>query len=415
VAKNSLDQATLDNALALQANLAASGDILLLGEVLRKHFNLEETALFRALAVQFSLPFVERIDETAPSDITHEIPADILREAHFYPLSAANGIMSVAIDDPLDFDTLSTVQAFTAMIPDARLTTPAELARAKEALFAGDSILKQSMGELSKQYAAQSQFDDTTLSIEEIKKRTESEPVVKMASLIFNDAIKMKASDIHIEPFEAGANIRYRIDGLLAQHMEIPRSMYIPLTSRIKIIANLDIAEKRVPQDGRIRYGTGEEQFDFRVSTLPTHYGEKTVIRILKHDMGLLSLNRIGFTEKELESIGELIEKPQGMIFVTGPTGSGKSSTLFACLNAIRGKAIRFRSTIKRGSPSPRPSAPFCARTPTSFSSVKSATAKRRKSPFRRRKRGISYFQPSTPTTRFRPSRGSRTWAFRDS
>ena len=122
--------------------------------------------------------------------------------------------------------------------------------------------------------------------------------------------------------------------------MDVSREMYVPLTSRIKIMADLDIAEKRIPQDGRIRYVIGDEQFDFRVSTLPTHHGEKTVIRILKHDVGLLSLPRIGFTARELESIGELIEKPQGMLFVTGPTGSGKSSTLFACLNAIRKKAI---------------------------------------------------------------------------
>jgi type II secretory ATPase GspE/PulE/Tfp pilus assembly ATPase PilB-like protein len=161
-----------------------------------------------------------------------------------------------------------------------------------------------------------------------------------MAAIIFDEAIKLKASDIHIEPFEHGANIRYRIDGLLTQHMETSKGMYLPLTSRIKIMADLDIAEKRVPQDGRIRYTSQNEQFDFRVSTLPTHYGEKTVIRILKHDTGLLSLAGIGMEEKELKAVAELIEKPQGMIFVTGPTGSGKSSTLFACLNAIRKKAI---------------------------------------------------------------------------
>ena len=116
--------------------------------------------------------------------------------------------------------------------------------------------------------------------------------------------------------------------------------MYVPLTSRIKIMADLDIAEKRIPQDGRIRYVHGAETFDFRVSTLPTHHGEKTVIRILKHDAGLLDLSRLGIFDKEYGLLSELIEKPQGIIFVTGPTGSGKSSTLFACLNRIRSKAI---------------------------------------------------------------------------
>jgi type II secretory ATPase GspE/PulE/Tfp pilus assembly ATPase PilB-like protein len=335
-----IDAAMLEKALCLQKDFAASGGMMLIGEVLRRHFDLTEESLFRALAKQFSLPFIETIHDGADPEIIREIPPDIFKESRFYPLTRDSGVMSIIVDDPFDFDALTTIQALTSAVPEVSLTTPSELTRAKEVLFAGDSVLKQSMGKLSQEYEKQLQTDETTLSIEEMKKRTESEPVVKLASLIFNEAIKLKASDIHIEPVELGANIRYRIDGLLAQHMDITRSMYVPLTSRIKIMADLDIAEKRVPQDGRIRYDVGEEQFDFRVSTLPTHFGEKTVIRILKHDMELLALHRIGFTEKELESIGELIEKPQGMIFVTGPTGSGKSSTLFACLNAIRGKAI---------------------------------------------------------------------------
>ena len=340
LSRNSIDGETLQKALALQKETAVPGASVLIGEVLRRHFSLSEDALYRALAIQFSMPFVDTINDGTDPEIIHDIPLEILKESRFYPLSRTGGVISVIIDDPLDFDGLSTVQAFTNAVPHARLTTPSELSRAKDVLLTGDSVLKQSMGNLSREYEKQTQNDDTALSIEEIKKRTESEPVVKLASLIFNEAIKLKASDIHIEPVEQGANIRYRIDGLLAQHMDISRGMYVPLTSRIKIMADLDIAEKRIPQDGRIQYNVGEEQFDFRVSTLPTHYGEKTVIRILKHDLGLLALSRIGFTEKELGSINELIEKPQGMIFVTGPTGSGKSSTLFACLNAIRKKAI---------------------------------------------------------------------------
>jgi type IV pilus assembly protein PilB len=209
----------------------------------------------------------------------------------------------------------------------------------REKLFEGSSVLKQSVGKISRDYEKQAQSDES-LSLEEVKKRTESEPVVRMASLIFDEAIKLNASDIHIEPTEYSAIVRYRIDGMLTQHMETTRAMYIPLTSRIKIMADLDISEKRVPQDGRIRHTHNGELYDFRVSTLPTHHGEKTVVRILKHDIGLLELNKIGIRPAEYAALAELIEKPQGMIFVTGPTGSGKSSTLFACLNRIRGKAI---------------------------------------------------------------------------
>jgi type IV pilus assembly protein PilB len=248
--------------------------------------------------------------------------------------------MIVAVSDPSDLDTLLTLQAMTAGIIQTYLTTPSELKRAVTAVFEGKSLLNQSAGTISKEYTRKAQPDESSLSVEEIKKRTESEPVVKMASLIFDEALKLKASDIHIEPGENSAIIRFRIDGLLTQHMEISKEMYVPLTSRIKIMADLDIAEKRVPQDGRIRYENNQEQYDFRISTLPTHWGEKTVIRILKHDTTMLSMSKIGLGEKELHAINECIEKPQGMVFVTGPTGSGKSSTLFAALNAIRKKAI---------------------------------------------------------------------------
>jgi type IV pilus assembly protein PilB len=248
--------------------------------------------------------------------------------------------MSVAVCDPLDLDTILSLQALTGTLIQTSLTTPRELNRAIAAIMESSSLLNESAGMISKEYAGHSQPDESSLSLEEIKKRTESEPVVKMVSLIFNEALNLKASDIHIEPAEYNAIIRYRIDGLLTQHMETSKEMYVPLTSRIKIMADLDIAEKRVPQDGRIRYENSAEQYDFRVSTLPTHWGEKTVIRILKHDTTMLSLAKIGLGEKELSAINECIEKPQGMIFVTGPTGSGKSSTLFAALNAIRKKAI---------------------------------------------------------------------------
>ena len=181
---------------------------------------------------------------------------------------------------------------------------------------------------------------DESLTLEEIRQRTESEPVVRMVSLIFDEAVKLNVSDIHIEPSENDAVVRFRIDGMLRQYTELTKWMFTPLTSRIKILADLDIAEKRVPQDGRIRYVQNGQAFDFRVSTLPTHFGEKTVIRILKHDKSLLDLKNLGISHSELEKIYELVEKPQGMIFVTGPTGSGKSSTLFACLNRIKHKAI---------------------------------------------------------------------------
>jgi type IV pilus assembly protein PilB len=243
------------------------------------------------------------------------------------------------MSDPLDLDTLCSVQAACGCVVATGITPTSVLERTRQQLFEQKSFLKQSAGKISREHETLAQIDES-MSVEEIKKRTESEPVVKMASLIFDEALSLNASDIHIEPTQEGALVRYRIDGLLTQHMETTSAMYVPLTSRIKIMADLDIAEKRVPQDGRIRYERHGEQYDFRVSTLPTHYGEKTVIRILKHDVSLLELSKLGVPEKEYGLLADLIEKPQGIIFVTGPTGSGKSSTLFGCLNRIKTKAI---------------------------------------------------------------------------
>ncbi|MBL8024836.1 MAG: type II/IV secretion system protein [Fibrobacteres bacterium] len=177
-------------------------------------------------------------------------------------------------------------------------------------------------------------------STDDLKKSSQAEPVVKMVDMIIDEAIKAGASDIHIEPNEDKVLVRNRIDGLLRNKAELPHWMSSALTSRIKILADLDIAEKRVPQDGRIKRTVDGISIDLRISTLPTHFGEKTVIRVLRHTADLFSLENLGYTDDEIKIVNDLIHKPQGIIFVTGPTGSGKSSSLFAFLNRIKGKEI---------------------------------------------------------------------------
>jgi type IV pilus assembly protein PilB len=338
ITKGFISDTTLEKALALQ--ITSNSGRPRIGEILCAQFGLLPDQLFATLAFQYSIPFCPVITDKVDLELVHDIPNHVFVKADFLPLADDGDLIPVVLCDPFDINSLLTIQALSGRIPQPMLTTPQELKRAVQSILKSDTMLKQSIGKISRDYENNQDINESKLSLEEIRERTESEPVVKMAELIFNEAIKQKASDIHIEPLEHSANIRYRVDGMLTQHMELSKDMFIPITSRIKILANLDIAEKRVPQDGRIRYEFCEEQFDFRVSTLPTHFGEKTVIRILKHDIKLLALDKIGFSQKELVSISEIIEKPQGMVFVTGPTGSGKSSTLFACLNAIRHQAI---------------------------------------------------------------------------
>lgn len=311
-----------------------------IGEILICEHHLEERQLYQALAEQFSMDFMPFIENIINFDLLRDLPFEIFKDGRCMPLNSTGEILSIAIKDPLDLDIISLAEMLSELHIESVLCVPSEMDRLRVKFLEGDSKFRQSAGKISKEYERQQSLGDDALSVEEIRQRTEAEPVVKMVSLIFNEAVKLGASDIHVEPSENNAVVRFRIDGMLRQHTELSKWMYSPFTSRIKILADLDIAEKRIPQDGRIRHTVEGGVFDFRVSTLPTHFGEKTVIRVLKHDIALLDIRNLGISPDDQELVSELIEKPQGMVIVTGPTGSGKSSTLFACLNRIKHKAI---------------------------------------------------------------------------
>lgn len=329
----------LDETLLNEEASRARSNGLRLGEQLMLSCALSEKELYRALALQFTMEFIADPEAVVDVELFRELPIDLLKKGRCLPVSISDEVIKIIVADPLDLDIIQQVAFGTRLVVESVLTTPGEMGRLRKKYFENDSLFQQSAGHIAREYEKTIQADDS-LSLDEIRERTESEPVVKMASLIFDEAIKLGASDIHIEPSENRATVRFRIDGMLRQHTELTKWMFSPITSRIKILADLDIAEKRSPQDGRIRYTSGNQVYDFRVSTLPTHFGEKTVIRVLKHDLSLLDLNNLGLTAANRDLLADLIERPQGMLFVTGPTGSGKSSTLFACLNRISHKAI---------------------------------------------------------------------------
>lgn len=336
-----LRERLIDKALLDAATEKSASKNMRLEDVLIKDMGVSEERVYYALSEQFSMPFIQNIEESIDYKLLKELPVELFRGGRSLPLSSDDKVIKVVVGDPLDLDIISEIELASGLAVETCCAMPSEMTRVCTELFKDESLFSESAGRISREYEKQLYAgDETKLTLDEMRKKTESEPVVKMATLIFDEAISQRASDIHIEPLENKALIRFRIDGMLRQHMELSSWMYNPLTSRIKILAELDIAEKRIPQDGRIRYTFKNSTYDFRVSTLPTHFGEKTVIRLLKHDLSLLELKNLGIEETELEMLSELIVKPQGMIFVTGPTGSGKSSTLFACLNRIRGKQI---------------------------------------------------------------------------
>jgi len=332
---NAIDASTLD-----QAAIAARQEGLYIGEYLIRNEKLSEEAVYRALSEQCGMVFIEAVEPVISQELLRDLPSDLFSHGRCFPLEADDKTLHLVVGNPHDLDIVLAAGAASGLAVKTSLTTPRQMEKARLRIYSSESSFKHSAGKIFQEYEKQAQNEEVALTLDEIRKRTELEPVVKMASLIFDEAIRLGASDVHIEAGEHDATVRLRIDGLLRKHMDLTRGMYIPLTSRVKILADLDIAEKRIPQDGRMRHIVDGTAYDFRVSTLPTHWGEKTVIRILKHDEKLTDLANLGIRPHELTTIREMIEKPQGMFFVTGPTGSGKSSTLFACLNKIRAKAI---------------------------------------------------------------------------
>ena len=253
----------------------------------------------------------------------------------------------------------------------------------------------------------QDNSEELLLSAAEASQR----PVVRLVDLILSEGILSRASDIHIEPEEGGVAVRYRIDGVLRQVMKVPRAAGLPLISRLKIISNLDIADRLRPQDGRSRVAVNGVPVDLRVSTLPASLGEKVVVRILDSRRNVLTLEALGLSDSEREPIEALLENRDGVILVTGPTGSGKTTTLYSALARVQSDGVnivtvedrascRCRCTNGPDSPLRSRSGPFSARTPTSYWSARFATRKRPRSRSRRPSPGTSCSRPCIRTTR---------------
>ena len=317
----------LQSALAVQAATGTS-----LGRVLMEQGVLKEPDLVRTLATQIGLEFVDLaeypIDPSAASVISDSL-------AHRYnalPIAWEDDTLVVAMADP------SNVLA----IDDIRSVTGADV-RAVVATRTGivEAIARTHRLDADVQDVASLALDDADedLELSKIRELTEDAPIVKLANLLIRQAIQDRASDIHIEPTERDVRVRYRVDGVLHEVMRSPKRVQAGLISRLKIMADLNIAEKRIPQDGRVSAVIGGRQVDLRVATLPTVYGEKVVMRILDKGTALLDLADLGFLPATMARYESVFHKPSGTILVTGPTGSGKSTTLYATLNQLNDPA----------------------------------------------------------------------------
>jgi type IV pilus assembly protein PilB len=324
----------------LEAQRQPGSESELIGKIAVRLGYVKEEQVLRALGEQLGMKVVKLSETTIPSELTDVINETMATAFKIVPVSQnkKDKSITVAMAEPQNPATLESLHSFLQVEVKGAIATEPEVMAAIERLYAGhqesiEDVVKQI--ETDKGLSQYSQRNENTIDLEAIEEMAEAAPVRKLLNMVLLLSIKDKASDIHFEPFEEEYKMRYRVDGVLYELVPPPRHLAPAIASRIKVMSNLDIAERRLPQDGRIELAIGGNQVDIRVSTLPTLFGESVVLRILDRTVVQLDLNRIGMPEDTLASWRELVHKPNGIVLVTGPTSSGKTTTLYATLNEL--------------------------------------------------------------------------------
>lgn len=320
-----------------------------LGEILVKLGMVKEDQMVAVLGKQLNIPYfslgVGKLKPSTDQGLERLISQEFAVKNMVLPLSRTMRSLTVVMSDPLDLIMVDNLRKLTGCEINLVIATKSDISKAIESFYGKSAMFKQaveaSYEEASAQAALLPEMESTEqeLSLDKLIARAEEAPVIKLVDLVIRQAIDEHASDIHIEPFKDKISLRYRIDGKLYEIPPPAKHMHLPIMSRIKILAKLDIAEKRLPQDGAFMVRIGERPIDIRVSSLPTIYGEKIVLRILDRSQVVLNLGLLGFDQKQLEDMRKAINMPYGLVFITGPTGSGKTTTLYAILSEINNPA----------------------------------------------------------------------------
>jgi general secretion pathway protein E len=327
VERGKLDQANLERALRLQGESGEKIGALLVTLGLCAQRDVAE-----ALSTQLGLALVDANGYPEFPILEESVSARFLREAHALPLSEGETEVALAMADPTDAYTIGAFEMVTGRAVRPMVAIPTELDAALERLYgAGKSAVGQLIGDV------ETRPDELSFNadVQQLKDLASEAPVIRLVSLLITNALEMRASDIHVEPFENRLIVRYRVDGVLHEVESPPKRLSAAVISRIKIMANLDIAERRLPQDGRIRLRVQGKEIDLRVSTVPTMHGESVVMRILDKGGVALDFNRLGFEEDTLKAFLDALMQPHGVLLVTGPTGSGKTTTLYTALDRL--------------------------------------------------------------------------------
>jgi len=303
-----------------------------IGEVLIESNACTEVDVSKALALQFDMQYVDLDVGTVNPQVMEMVPEAMMKEYQILPLAYEDGRLKVAITDPLDLESIDAVRFRLNMDVDC--------------VLASREQVKQVISSYTEQAESQSldtmlqEFTDSDVQFEDrgdgdSETHAESAPIIRLVQLIITEAVRMRASDIHVEPLSTRLRVRYRVDGVCIERDPPPKRLQGAITTRIKLLAGMQIEEKRLPQDGRIRMRLEGSDLDFRVSTLPAYHGESVVLRILRRESINIGLGSLGFLEDDEALFKKIIARPNGIFLVTGPTGSGKTTTLYAALNEL--------------------------------------------------------------------------------
>ena len=321
----------------LEAQQAQKSSGTRLGSQLVKLGHLTEEELVGFLGKQYGLPSVILKSKNPNPDIVKLIPSNVVQKYHAIPFERDGSTLKVAMTDPTNIFAVDDLKFLTGYSIEVHVTSEESLKWALDNFYDQAASLDDALSSMEdEQGSVEIAGDGDEVNVGDLEKEADQAPVIKLVNLTLVDAIRKGASDIHIEPFEKFMRIRFRIDGMLYEAMKPPLRLKNALVSRLKIMAKLDIAERRLPQDGRIKLRIqGGKEVEFRVSVLPTLFGEKVVLRILDKSNLQLDMTKLGFEETALSNFKEGIYKPWGMVLVTGPTGSGKTTSLYSALSEL--------------------------------------------------------------------------------
>ncbi len=318
-----------------------------LGKVLVQLNMVGEREVLQAKAQEMNIGFVDLDRVEVESAARNVVPERIVKSHNVLPVRKDGGVLYLAMSNPSNIQAMDDVRMASGLRVVPVLAVPGAIedairkyysaqssgASVEAATPAGQTSYQSDLRTAIAQAGVQQRDDDIVDA--EAEKMAEQAPIIKLSNALIQQAIADRASDIHVEPQAKSVRVRYRIDGVLMEAMTVPRNLMAPLISRFKIMADMNIAERRIPQDGRIEVRHNNKDFDLRVSSIPTPFGEKIVMRILDKSSVMIGLNKLGFLDENMLKIEEIVSQPNGMFLCTGPTGSGKSTTLYSCLNIL--------------------------------------------------------------------------------